>query len=214
MAERAAQYALWHPRYVRDGDWLTCLVDVAPLTDALLSGGDQELFGHFAQELGMGSSPVADWSMDSFNTPFYSYEIDADEFGDWMTPAWRVRLTVENRSGAVPAEPASPVLAWGYDKSWFPHRAPWDWNAHDTVVIALNGPEPDLDFLKGLKQTTDVEVNFYRRPKFNVSQVRIGIGRVLLPDESDTVFDVVTACHRQAMIVHADMSRGLLEQSS
>jgi hypothetical protein len=212
MAERAAQYALWHPRYGTDNDRLTCLVDVAPLTDALLGDGDAGLFGHFAEELGMGSSPLVEWSMESFNTPFYSYDIDADEFGDWMTPAWRVRLTVENRSSTMPTEPISPVLAWGYDKSWFPHRTPWNWNAHDTVVIALNGPEPDLDFLQGFDRKTDVEVNFYRRPKFTVSQMRIALGRVTLPDEGNVVLDVVTACYRQAMVVHANMSMSLLEQ--
>lgn len=211
MADRAAQYALWHPQYDTDDDRLTCSVDVAPLTDALLSAGDDDLFGHFAENLGMSSVPIVEWSMESFNTPFYSYDIDADEFNDWMTPAWRVRLVVENWSGPAPAEPISPVHAWGYDKSWFPHRTPWDWNAHDTVVIALNGPQPDLDFLKGLDREVDVEVNFYPRPRFTVSQIRIGIGQVTLPDEGNAVLDVVTACHRQAMVVHANMSMSLME---
>src|SRR6185503_16824883 len=119
MADRAVQYALWHPQYEVSGSRLTCLVDVVPWTDALLGDGDSELFEHFAEQLGMGSALRVEWSVKAFNTPFYSYNIDADEFNDWMTPAWRLCLAVDNWSGPAPAEPISPVPAWGYDKSWY-----------------------------------------------------------------------------------------------
>ncbi|MFB6713989.1 MULTISPECIES: hypothetical protein [unclassified Streptomyces] len=210
--DRTVQFGLWHPRYESNDTRITCVVDVSPFTDVLLQDGDRELVSHFAEQLGLGSASLTEWSVHGFNTPFYSFDIDAEDFADWMTPAWRLRLVVDDWHGSPPQEPTSPVPAWGYDQTWWAHRARWDWNAHETVVIALNGPDPDLDFLNNLDQTLDVETLIYSRPKFTVGQLRISLGRINLPENGDAVFEVVMACHQQAMTVHSSASMSIMEQ--
>lgn len=213
MNDRAPLFSLWHPRYEMDGTRLTCLVDVSPMSYILLQDGDPELIAHFCDQLGLSGFTLTKWSLYGFNSPFYSTDIDAEEFDDWMSPAWRLLLVFEKWFGAPPEEPISPVPAWGYDRTWLAQRTPWDWNAHDTLVIALNGPESELDFLSGISRKLEVETVFYPRPKFTVSQLRISLGRVALPADADAVHEVALACHRQAMVVHVNASMSLMEQS-
>ncbi|MFJ3709961.1 hypothetical protein [Streptomyces sp. NPDC090053] len=211
--DRTVQFGLWHPRYELVDTRMTCFVDVSPFTDVLIQDGDRKLISHFAEQLGMSEAALTEWSIVGFNTPFYSFDIDADDFGDWMSPAWKLRIVVDDWRGSTPPDPISPVPAWGYDQTWWAHRTPWDWNAHDTVVIALNGPEPDLSFLNSLDRKVTVETTIYPRPKFAVGQLRVTLGRMTLPEDGDAVFDVVLACHQQAMTVHASDSMSLMEQN-
>ena len=69
-------------------------------------------------------------------------------------------------------------------------------------MIALNGPDPDVAFLRGLHPGADVETVMYPQPRFDVSQLRISLGRLRLPEQDDELLDVVTACFRKAMVVH------------
>ncbi|MEU9853760.1 hypothetical protein [Streptomyces sp. NPDC047974] len=210
--DRMAQFVLWYPRYHRKGSQLICEFDVSPLTDVLLDEGDRSIITHFADRLGVTEGRVFEWSVRPFNTPFYSYDIDAEDFGDWMSPAWRVRFVVDEWNGVVPVEPMGSVPAWGYDETWWSHRTPWDWNAHETVVIAVNGPSPDTDFLNSLGWSCENEVVVYRRPKFDVGHLRISLGRLTFPQEEAMVLETALACHRRAMAVHTEMAMSLMEQ--
>jgi hypothetical protein len=67
-------------------------------------------------------------------------------------------------------------------------------------------------FLKGLDRRVDAEIVHYPRPRLVVSQVRIALGRMILPADSDTVFNTVLARHREAMTVHASASMTPMEQ--
>ncbi|MFE4800172.1 hypothetical protein ACFRFL_35380 [Streptomyces sp. NPDC056708] len=212
MNDKTVQFGLWHPRYDLNGTRMTCVVDVSPFTDVLLQDGDSAIMTHFAEQLGLGGATLTDWSLRSFNTPFYSFDIDADDMSDRFSPAWRLRLVLDDWCSEVPSEPISPVAAWGYDQTWWAHRTPWDWNAHDTVVIALNGPKPRLEFLNNVDLKVDVETVIYPRSQFAVGQLRISLGRLSLPEDEDAVFGVVMACHRKAMVVHSSASMSLMEQ--
>jgi hypothetical protein len=57
-------------------------------------------------------------------------------------------------------------------------------------------------FLRGLHPGADVETVMYPQPRFDVSQLRVSLGRLRLPEQDDELLDVVTACFRKAMVVH------------
>ncbi|MBO4207271.1 hypothetical protein [Micromonospora echinofusca] len=214
MSDTTAKYHLWHPHYeIVGGSQITCTVDVAPTDTDLLDKGDPELVSHFAEQLGLSDTKIIDYKLHAFNTPYYSYDIDSAKLESSISPAWRLLLRLDVRCSTptpipIPEFPG-PIPAWGIDQTWWEHRRPWDWNKHETIVIGLDGPEPELDFLAELGKPLRSETVIYQPPTHPVGQIRISLGVVDLPDQLEDVFEVVYACHRQAYVVHCEDSYGL-----
>jgi hypothetical protein len=208
----AAQFHLFHPSATVTGTTLTCAVDVVPADDLLLDRGDTELVADFAATLGLDTVKVTDWSLVPFNTPYYAIDIDSDVFEQSMSPAWRLRF-----AATVPAGTTAPTWAGdpgphgsdAVDRGWWAHRTPWDWSAHETVVISCDGPEPDLAFLSDLALPHTTETMTLHGETRTVGMVRVSLDAIRLPDQFDDVWDVVEACHRQAFLVHHVLAYGL-----
>ncbi|HST86141.1 MAG TPA: hypothetical protein VLL08_30665, partial [Kineosporiaceae bacterium] len=149
--DQAADFFLWLPRYAIEGRSLTCLVDVCRASNSLIGSGTGDLARELAEALGLNGKEIASWSIEPFNTPFYAHDIDADDLLDYMIPAWRLELRIDDWDGPAPEPVVGPISFWGYDETWIRDRAPWDFSAHETIVIALNGPDPDLSFLDAVR---------------------------------------------------------------
>jgi hypothetical protein len=201
----AANFHLFHPYASLRGTTLTCTADVAPVADLLLDRGDPGLVVEFATSLGLDIAEVTGWSLTPFNTPYYARDIDSDVLDQSMSPAWRLRF-----SATVPAGTTAPTWAGcpgphgsdAIDQGWWAHRTPWEWSAHETVVISCDGPEPDLAFLSRLALPHTIETLTLHGRTHTIGMVRVSVGAVELPERFDDVWDVVEACYRQAFLVH------------
>jgi hypothetical protein len=194
------------------GTTLTCVVDVQPVDTMLLEQGDPKLLAEVATELQLGDAKITRWELSPFNTPYYSYDIDSENFESAVSPAWRLRLetTVPAAFTVPPWDLGVPIPITGVDRSWCSHRTPWDYSANKSIVIALDGPEPDLGFLKDLP-VRSTETATYTGKRFTAGMVRASPGTIPLPDQKEALFDVVMACYRQAYVVHCMLSFPLLE---
>lgn len=105
---------------------------------------------------------------------------------------------------------------------WHPHYEVNDQKLTCTVdVVPVDGDlldqggpdliaQPDLAFLSGLSTTPRVtEVVTWRGLMAPVSQVRVALGVLPLPERRGDVFEVVHACHREAYVVHCEDSYAL-----
>lgn len=212
MSDRAAQFELWHPQYRALSDRLETVVDVVPADIWLIDQGDDELICHFAERLGLPSQPAPEWSISPFATPYYAYDPDSDELPSRISPAWRLTLRTSG-SAQPPKRPAvGPVPAWGDDSTWWAHKRPWDWSGHEVVVIALDGPDPNTEFLGDVGPNLSTETVFFPQRKFTVSQLRISLGRLNLNTDLDVVDGVVEACRRKDFSTHKDEADELFMQ--
>ncbi|HST85567.1 MAG TPA: hypothetical protein VLL08_27765, partial [Kineosporiaceae bacterium] len=66
-------------------------------------------------------------------------------------------------------------------------------------------------FLDAVREGIPVEVVRYEGTVFAISQLRIRMGTVPLPEAEDDVFDIVDACYRQAMIIHQHSAHALFQ---
>ncbi|MCU4746338.1 MULTISPECIES: hypothetical protein [unclassified Streptomyces] len=197
----AQDFNLWFPRYEVKQDSVLCAVDVVPADVYLIDRGEGRLMQHFAECLGL-PGPIESWSLVPFFTPFYAHNLASEDWRDVLTPAWHLSLRSAH-SGTVPSSPASPVPAWGHDPTWWEHRSPWSWEMCRATVISFNGPDPDSSFLDDLGLPLDVSGHIYSEPHAEVSQLRITLPPLSIPNDLDTVFRVVEACYRQAYVVHS-----------
>lgn len=201
----AANFHLFHPHATVSETTVSCTADVVPVGDLLLDRGDSALVVDLATSLGLDIAEVTDWSLTPFNTPYYARDIDSDVFEQSMSPAWRLRF-----AATVPAGTTAPTWAGNpgphesdtTDRGWLAHRTPWDWSAHETVVISCDGPEPDLSFLSRLTSPHTTETLTLRGRTRTIGMVRVSLGAIELPERFDDVWDVIEACYRQAFFVH------------
>jgi hypothetical protein len=210
LNDAAPQFVLWHPHCRVADNSVICSVDVTPADTYLLDRGDDRLLSHFVDRLGFGQRRIFGWTIQPFSTPYYAADPSSSDLSERLSPAWRLRIEVSSDGHDVPDVGVSPIPAWGADSTWLEQKSPWDWNANDVVVIALNGPRPDTGFLTALDASLSVETIMLPGRNFEVSQLRISLGRLRLPEALERVDQVVVACFEQALVVHVDSAVYLL----
>lgn len=203
---------------------LVCSFDVRPdFYVGRMHRGTAELMQRFLQVLGLPVGTVTSWTVTPMCTPFYAYTTQTAEWRERVAEAWRVSVEL---SGVTDHDvDLSPGRTW-YVRGWDSTlandtRVPGFWAGEpiDAVVVAdchaaaVTDPHAAAEAVAARFPQGRVRVTEYPCPPFSaLSEVRITLPGLRLPDSLDELQHAIEICEELGMTTHESYAASLTSQ--
>lgn len=185
-------FKLWAPAISVSEKALCCELDVTTIGECLINEGDESLLGSFLSAVGIEWEGGLAWEVDYFCTPYYSDYPNRLDWRDWLTRAWRVRIRFSGSLLGPSRLALGPYGVDAWDSTFADEDEDWERGIEDCVVIAEAEEGVDLSFLEGMPY--DIHIAELPLRSTVSREVRISLGQLSLPSETDRVTEVIETC--------------------